>query len=403
MQRVETFSPPTQGLGRAALSERPVGGSGKDKPHGHGVAETFGLGWDGCMSDGSMLDSTTGESPTIRQIAKQAGVSASTVSRVLRGRGGVGEELRRRVFRAIETLGATPEQVRLSASNRLERFARGNLPGTGPLLALILHDVSSPFYVEVLRGVEAEAYQRGYGLVLYTTADRPEEDLVNRVLLRNHCQGLVVITPRQIATIAKVRQSAAPPLPVVVVDYRGDGSPFPHVAVNNLKGAFEATRYLLQKGYRRIGFVTGVLTIQSAVDRLRGYRLALEEAGVRYDPSFVVEGDFQRQGGYQAVRGWAQSGKPMPDAWFCSNDMMAFGALQALHELGYSVPSDVAVMGFDDIPMASSSTPPLTTVAQPMEEMGVLAVRMVTDIIERGEVAISRVLLETRLIVRQSA
>lgn len=342
-------------------------------------------------------------SPTVRAIAREAGVSPSTVSRVLRSQDGVSDEARQRVLGAIARLGSTPDEVRLSASLKLKALTRSTLTHASGLLGLIVPDVSTGFYVEVLKGVEAEAYQRGYGLVLYTTAGRGHEEVVRRALEAGQCQGLVIMTPRDGAPQALLERRAHAVPPVVVVDHRSEGSPFPHIAVDNLKGAMEATTYLINKGYRRIAFITGELSIQSAVDRLRGYRLALEEAGIGFDPQLLVHGDFRTPSGYRAAKEWLDQKRPLPDVWFCSNDLMAFGVLQALHEAGLSVPGDTAVMGFDDIPMAQATLPPLTTVAQPMTEMGALAVRMVASMIEGGEVAVPRVVLETRLVVRQSA
>ena len=330
-------------------------------------------------------------------------MSPSTVSRVLRSPQGVSDEARQRVLEAIARLGSTPEEVRLSASLKLKALARSARSEARGLLGLIVPDVSTGFYVEVLKGVEAEAYNRGYGLVLYTTAGRGHDEVIRRALEAGQAQGLIIMTPRDGASRALLERNAHAIPPVVVVDHRSEGSPFPHIAVDNLKGAMEATAYLINKGHRRIAFITGQLSIQSAVDRLRGYRLALEEAGIGFDPQLVLQGDFHTPSGYRAVKEWLEQKRPLPDAWFCSNDLMAFGVLQALHEAGLSVPGDTAVMGFDDIPMAQATLPPLTTVAQPMTEMGALAVRMVTGMIEGGDVAVPRVVLETRLVVRQSA
>lgn len=341
--------------------------------------------------------------PAVRAVAREAGVSPSTVSRALRAPGTVSDGARRRVLEAIARLGSTPEAVRLSASLKLKALTRSAPGHAAGLLGLVVPDVSTPFYVEVLKGVEEEAYRRGFGLVLYTTAGRGHDEVIRRALEAGQAEGLIVVTPRDDASRALLERGHRSLPPVVVVDHQSEGSPFPHIAVDNLKGAMEATTYLVQKGRRRIAFVTGVLSIQSAVDRLRGYRLALEEAGVGFDPRWVVQGDFLMPSGYRAVKEWLDQKRPLPDAWFCSNDLMALGALQALHEAGVQVPDDTAVMGFDDIPMARAALPPLTTVAQPMAEMGALAVRMLASALGGGEPGPPRVVLQTRLVVRRSA
>ena len=149
--------------------------------------------------------------------------------------------------------------------------------------------------------------------------------------------------------------------------------------------------------------ITGPLKIQSAMDRLRGYRLALEEAGIPFDPELVKEGSFHQNSGYEITREWLQSRLPLPDALFCSNDLMAFGALQALREKGVRVPNDVALVGFDDLPMAETTNPPLTTVAQPIREMSETAVRLLMRLIQGEELDVNRVVLEAHLVIRGSA
>lgn len=345
--------------------------------------------------------------PSVRKIARFAGVSASTVSRVLRDVPGVSASARHRVHEAVAALGLTLEDARLGVRDKLRSIAGGVEAEANRLIGLIIPDVSTAFYVEVLKGVEAEAYQRGYALILHTTAGGPPDEALARVLRSSACRGFVLMSPRGelprplAARVASANAHA--PLPLVVVDRHKEGSPFPHIEVDNLKGALDATRFLIERGHRRIALITGPLAIPSALDRLRGYRLALEEAGIGYDPALVTEGTFLKESGYQTVREWLQQDKPLPDAWFCSNDLMAFGALQALREAGLSVPGDVAIVGFDDVPEAASCAPPLTTVAQPMAEMGALAVRLVTSMIEGGEPGVPRVVLETHLVVRQSA
>ena len=250
-------------------------------------------------------------------------------------------------------------------------------------------------------GVEQEAFARGYDLVLYTTEGRSQENVVERIQQTDGLAGLVVITPRHREEELFASQKGR--LPMVVVDHRNAGSRYPHVGVDNLRGAHRAVQYLLSKGYDPIGLITGPLTIQSAIDRVRGARLALQEAGLELDPDLVWEGDFTQPTGYRLVAERLRSGRPLPRAIFCANDLMALGALAALHEHGVSVPDDVAVMGYDDLPLAATAIPPLTTVRQPVAEMGAIAFRMVIRLAAGEDLETERVLLETQLVERASA
>ncbi len=333
---------------------------------------------------------------TVRDIARVAGVSPATVSRVLNGHPQVAEELRKRVTRAATELGYK------GASRRRSRT------GTG-VVALIVPHVSSPFYCQVLAGVEREAYQNDYGLVFYTTDGRSHENVIERALETPQLAGLVVITPRWQEDEELLDHPEAPP--VVVVDHRNAGSPYPHVVVDNLRGAYRAVNYLLAKGYNDVAMIRGPENIQSSMDRVRGFMLAMHEAevaGMR-DAALadlddrIWAGDFEQRSGYEAVAQRLASGRPMPRALFCANDLMALGAIAALHEAGVRVPDDVAVVGFDDLPLAASAVPPLTTVRQPVAEMGAIAFRMVTRLAAGETLETERIVLETELVVRRSA
>lgn len=324
----------------------------------------------------------------VREVARLAGVSPATVSRVLNGHPQVRPELRQRVEQAAAQLGYTGLRGR-----RPMRASR--------VVALLVPNVSSPFYCAVIGGVEQEAFSRGYDLMLYTTEGRSHQNVAERVLQSTHACGIVVITPRHGEEEILSGRTDAPPL--VVVDHRSSGSRYPHVGVDNLRGAYQAVRYLLSRGYDPIAMITGPNHIQSSLDRIRGYRLALQEAGIVPDPALLWEGDFNQPSGYRAMARWLDSGNKPPRAVFCANDLMALGAIAALHERGFSVPGDVAVMGFDDLYFAATSVPPLTTVRQPIAQMGAIAFRMVLRL-SRGEpLDTDRVVLQTELVIRGSA
>lgn len=269
------------------------------------------------------------------------------------------------------------------------------------LVGLLLPDVSTPFYCELLRCVQDVVFNRESDLVIYVSQGHTSQVVTRRIASARHLSGVIVVTPRHGEDEAL--RSLGTELSVVVLDHRAEGSGFPHVTVDNLRAAHQATTYLIQQGRRRIGMLAGRLQVQSAMDRLRGYRLALEEADIVYDRNLVKQGDFEQSKAYLVMKRWIQSGEHLPDALFCANDIMAVGALQALKEHGLRVPDDIAVMGFDDLPLARTTSPPLTTVAQPIYEMCEAAVRMLTRLIQGDELDVNRVVLEADLVIRDSA
>lgn len=326
---------------------------------------------------------------TLRDVARIAGVSSATASRVLNGNPQVTEELRKRVEMAVAEVGYEPPTAR--------RTRPATLP---PVVALVVPHVSTPFYCEVLAGVEGEAFQQGFDLVFYTTEGRSHQNVIDRVLQAPQVAGLVVITPRHGEEELLSAHPEAPP--VVVVDHRNAGSPYPHVSVDNLRGAHEAVQYLLQQGYDDIAIITGPDTIQSSVDRVRGFMLALQDAGRSAEPDRIWPGTFEQRSGYEAVAQRLARGEKMPRALFCANDLMALGAVAALRDAGQRVPEDVAVMGFDDLPIAAAAVPGLTTMRQPAATMGAIAFRMVTRLAAGETLETDRVILETELVVRGS-
>ena len=325
---------------------------------------------------------------TLRDIARVAGVSPATVSRVLNGNQQVARELRERVYEAATRVGYQLANLRRPRAHLRQ-------------VALVVPHVSSPFYCEVLAGVEREAFQRGYDLIFYTTAGRSHENVIERVLQAPQVAGLVVITPRHGEERLLADRPDAPP--VVVVDHRSAGSPHPHVVVDNLRGAYRAVSYLVSKGYDDIAMIRGPENIQSSMDRIRGFLLALQEAELPAGPDRVWAGDFEQRSGYEAVARRLDKGEKMPRALFCANDLMALGAIHALQERGLRVPEDVAVMGFDDLPIAAAAMPPLTTVRQPLQEMGTIAFRMVIRLAAGETLESRRIVLDTELVVRGSA
>ncbi len=296
--------------------------------------------------------------PTIKEVSKLARVSPATVSRVLNGTTPVASPTRQRVIEAVETLGYVPNA-----------FARGLATNRSGGLGITLNEISSPFSGALVAGVEEVA--RAAGLHLMVSSGFADGDLERSsidFLLERRCDGLVVQAEGldDDTLIDLVRNG---PAPVVVFGRYIAEIAASCVTMDNERGGELGTQYLLDHGHTRIGHITGPLSFPDARDRLHGYRRALEAAGVAFDERWVVEATFQEEGGGHAAQRLMQR---VPDltAIFASNDQMAAGAMRALRELGLEIPSDVSVVGYDDVFLARYLSPALTTVRQPLVEMG---------------------------------
>ncbi|MGE5576821.1 MAG: LacI family DNA-binding transcriptional regulator [Syntrophothermus sp.] len=327
---------------------------------------------------------------TIKDVARRAGVSVATVSRVINNSAHpVNNETRRRVMAAIEDLGFYP--------NAMARSLQFNETRT---IGLMLPDIANPYYPGIVRGVEDVAQDVGYTVILCNT-DRSKERTQRylRVLREKRVDG-IVFTGGGVVEEANRERFFETQVPAVVIGRH----PFPlkAVQIDNVHAAKAAVQFLLSKGHRRIATITGPTTSTTVQDRLSGYRLALAEGGLKPEEAWTVEGDFTPAGGYTAlVRLPWRDRQKRPTAIFAQNDLMAIGIMKALKDLGLKVPEDVAVVGFDDIPLASYAAPALTTVAVPVYDLGVAAMRVLTELFA-GRGADPVTLLETRLVVRDS-
>jgi LacI family transcriptional regulator len=332
------------------------------------------------------------EQVTILQVARHAGVSATTVSHVLSGNRPVAAATRERVERAIGELGFRP--------NGLARSLRTRRSHT---VGLLLPDITNPWYPVLSRGLQDALAADGYHAFLCNTdADEDREvefldDLVDR-----RVDGIVLAAPRVpagrvCATI--LRRGIA----LVVAGNVGDWPGADMIVGDDVGAAAAATRHLLDRGHRRVAHVAGTPGMHVAADRLDGYRRALDEAGVAHDPALVVAADFTRAGGAVAMRALLALPEP-PTAVFAANDLLAIGALDVIREHGLTVPGDVALVGFDDIDAAALMSPPLTTVVNPAYEWGQTAGRVLLDrMLGRVTGPARRDLIPYRIVYRSSA
>ncbi|MEV5547613.1 LacI family DNA-binding transcriptional regulator [Streptomyces sp. NPDC052309] len=324
---------------------------------------------------------------TITEIARRAGVSVPTVSRVVNGRSDVSPQTRARVEELLRRHGY---RRRTSTSG-----------GRAALLDLVFDDLDSPWAVEIIRGVEEAAHTAGVGTVVSAVHGRSGDAREWMRNLRARASAGVVLVMSVLEPVLH-EELRILGVPLVVVDPAGSPAlDVPTVGAANWSGGMAATRHLLALGHCRIGLISGPPRLLCSRARLDGCRAALEGAGVAVDDSLIVSGDFRPESGFTGCNALLDLPEP-PTAVFAAGDQMALGAIEALRRRGLRVPEDMSVVGFDDLPAVRWSAPPLTTVRQPLADMGKLAVRTVLRL-ARGERPDSpRVELGTELIIRSS-
>lgn len=336
-----------------------------------------------------MTSLRTAERVTIEDVAREADVSYATVSRVINSKGYVSGETRERVVEAIARTGYVAN-----------RQARGLAGGRAQVIGLVVPDLDTSYIGEIVRGIDEDLAAASYDLMLFTTHQRKHrESVFVATLTSGLADGLLLVLPTDPGSYLDSFQHRG--FPYVLIDHGGGYEQGPSVGATNRQGAFDATNYLVELGHRRIGFVTGTMTMGCAVDRLDGYRQALAANGLAEDSSLIAEGDFHQPRGYEGARELLALARP-PTAIFASNDVSAFGVMEAVRDAGFRIGEDISVIGFDDIPTARSVHPPLTTVRQPLEEMGRRATRMLLKLISDPEQPVERVDLPTELVIRDS-
>lgn len=325
--------------------------------------------------------------PTIRDVARQAGVSHQTVSRVINGSEDVLPETRAVVEAAIEELGYRPSAI-----------ARSMARGLTHTLAIISPNLTDYTFASVIEGAEVEARQHDY-FVLSSSASDPQafQGLVDELVGHRRVDGLIVINP-----YADERYQFLPKdFPVVFVGARSHDENVCSISLDDEKVAYEATQHLISLGHKRIALVTGPMEEDCSQDRLEGFQHALKETGISFDPSLVFEGDWSATSGSEALVDFVKKGN-LPTAVFAQNDRMAMGVLRAARDASIKVPDQLSVIGVDDMPLSSYFDPPLTTMRQDMPLIGQEASRMLIDIIQNKTVEQTVLKLPAQLVIRQS-
>ncbi|WBB57231.1 LacI family DNA-binding transcriptional regulator [Verrucosispora sp. WMMD573] len=325
---------------------------------------------------------------TISAIADLAGVSVPTVSRVINGRSDVAPQTRERVEELLTRHGYRRRPPSMRASSGL--------------VDLVFNDLDSPWAVEIIRGVEDVAHAAGVGTVvsaIHRQTSSAEQWLDG--MRRRGTEGVIFVTSMVEPPLqAELRRLS---IPVVIVD--ADGLPAREattIGATNWAGGLRATEYLIGLGHRRIGFIAGPPQLMCSRARMDGYRAALEAAGISFDEDLICPGDFYHEAGFNGGVRLLGLSEP-PTAIFASSDQMALGVYEAVRQRGLRVPDDISVVGFDDLPEVRWCSPPLTTVRQPLAEMGMLAARTVLRLARGEKVESPRVELATELVIRDSA
>ncbi len=308
--------------------------------------------------------------PSIVEVAKRAGVSIATVSNVIRGTKRVSPALQERVQLAIRDLDYYPNELARSLKVKQTR-----------MLVMVLPDITNPFFPEIIRGAEDCAFQRGYFLMTANTDEQIGRERRIVSALRSYRVDGILLASAPGKDISHIESVLRAGLSIVCLDRTVSGIETDAVLLDNVRGAQECVRHLIQAGYRRIAIITGPLKLLTGRERLRGYGDALREADIEPDPALIFEGDFREDSGYRLSKEMLRR-RRKPSAIFVCNGVMTLGVLKALEETGMLCPNDIALATFDDLMLDHSFHPHLTTVVQPSYEIGARAATILIDRIE---------------------
>ena len=329
---------------------------------------------------------------TLSDIADRAGVSVSTVSRVLNNKAQkyrISSETEQRIQQAAEALNYRPNQI-----------ARGLRLKKTNTIGLIAPDVSNPFFAYIIKRVQSVAHALGYGLIVCNTDESLDQEIEHlNLLYRNRVDGLIAMPVG--TEYAHYLDWTERKIPLVLLDRCFDQMDVDSVVVDNAGGAYAAVEHLILAGHERIAFIQGLPGTYTNTARLEGYRAALRDHGIEYNPQIVVGADFRQENGYMEAK-LLLSLSDRPSAIFATSDTITLGALQAIYEEGLSIPRDVSVVMFDDVDFAPYLRCPLTAVRQPKELMGEMAVKMLVDNLSGERRGSKRISLKPKLVQRNS-
>jgi LacI family transcriptional regulator, repressor for deo operon, udp, cdd, tsx, nupC, and nupG len=332
---------------------------------------------------------------SIKDIAKAAGVSHSTVSRALANSPLVNTKTRTRIQRIAQEVGYSPDA-----------WARSLVMGQTRTVGVVVTTITDPFIAEVVQGIESTAYEHGYTVILVSSNFDPAREMAAVEMLHSKRVDGVIVTSSRVGAFYQSHLERMG-VPVVLLNNHSEqsGHYMFSVTVDNQHGGHLATQHLIELGHRRIAYVTGPAGTSSSEGRLAGYQQALAEARIPFDPALVVQGTGRAEGGEQALPKLMSLSLP-PTAVFCYNDVTAIGLMRKARESNVLVPGDLAVVGFDDIPFASCGYQSLTTIAQPKLEMGQQAMQMLLALMATpspAEAQVTDIVVQGQLIIRESS
>ncbi len=326
---------------------------------------------------------------TIYDVARESGVSYSTVSRVLNGFEFVKEDTRHKVLEAAKKLGYV--------ANLQARSLAG---GRSSVIGVLVPGIDNSYITEIVAGIDDELGKANFNLMLYTTHRHTgKETQYANVITNGMSDGILLVVPLAIEVYLKSLRDRH--FPYVLIDQHDPLGKSTEVITTNHKGAYDAVSYLIELGHRRIAFITGLLALYSTGERLAGYKAALSDHNIPIDERYIVEGDFWEPEAYHAANRLLNL-DPLPTAIFASSDLTALGAMVAIRERGLSIPEDISIIGFDDIPEAAYVHPKLTTVRQPLVQMGRTAVQQLLETLDYPDRPTGQMVLDTELIIRDS-
>lgn len=332
-------------------------------------------------------------SPTIKDVAKRAGVSLSTVSLVINRKKNIKEETVRKVQQAIEELNYHPRR----SAQGLASKKSGNI---GFILTNDHFSRAEPFYTKIFLGSEFEARKHNYYILLTTVENKFNKKYIPRFLLERNVDGVILAGKIPAGLINYIHKHD---LPMVFIDYFPAKGKFAAVLMDNVVGARQVVTYLIGKGHRHIAFIGGDISHPCIQERFRGYKQALQKSNISFNENLVVTDELYTSDvdGYNAMGKLLKRNVPFT-AIFAANDAMAFGCLQCLKERNIKVPAQIALVGFDDVDVAIQMEPHLTTVKVDKEEMGAIAVKSIVDMITNDKKTLGKILVPIELIIRQS-
>jgi DNA-binding LacI/PurR family transcriptional regulator len=328
---------------------------------------------------------------TIKDIARKANVSPATVSRVLNNTVPVNEEKRKKVIKVIQEYKYTPNTVAQSMRTKKSK-----------MIGVVIPDFCNPFYYDLFKYIEVEARKSGYHVIVTSTRDDDDEVQYFDDLIHRSIDGLIVCSYRGDKKMVDYLLDFSKRIPVVFMDNIQLDKPVNSVYINGKNGIKNITKHIINQGHKKIAFIKSIQQYKVANDRYQGYCETLEENGINFNPSFVFEGDYNIESGFNAAKYFFEITKEKPTAVIASTDLMAIGALNYIKLKGFRIPEDIAVAGFDDIFMSKMITPALTTYKQPIEKIAGETIKLLLNKIKKPEIENKRIVLDGELLIRRS-